>query len=537
MNDEVAYAFRAIGLVDSFNDPGVQSTPWEWFDPEIPAWAKFSFHDHPPLVIWVQHFSIKLFGEKLWAFRLPSAILGIASVGLLFAIGRRLYSPRAGLTAGALMAVTINHVYVSRVGLQESYVIFFILLATLFALLSSGRAWWLPAAGAAFGLGFLSKYTALAGIPVILAAALYVKSAMPRTKYFLISALIAIALASPAIVYNIELWRAKGHFDLQLSHLLGKTPAVWAESPGKAVGSLADRARIFLPRLIAANSWIFLGLAGLSAVAFIFATIRRPGQTVRRFAIPALGVLSSLGLIAATGPAFRFLTLLTPFLALSIGSMLTVIIKPTAAPIENPHSHILKTMRMRNGALATALALVIIFEAFYAANSQIAYYPVGPRPWLSSAIRYENFNWGYNALDQWLDRELEGRMPALTFESRFSFIREIQNEALTRAERLGREPLAALIVSYGNFDLAPTLWVFDRRLLYHAWPVIPLDDYIARIAREGPDVWRKAGFTREYFVLQTNIVPSPEFSALIRGIAPISITNPRGEEAFRAYKR
>src|SRR3989338_5618065 len=45
MNDEVTYAFRATGLADSFNDPDVQSTPWEWFDPKIPRWAKISFHD------------------------------------------------------------------------------------------------------------------------------------------------------------------------------------------------------------------------------------------------------------------------------------------------------------------------------------------------------------------------------------------------------------------------------------------------------------------------------------------------------------
>ena len=332
------------------------------------------------------------------------------------------------------------------------------------------------------------------------------------------------------------LWRSAGHFDLQLSYFIGKTPDVWAGSPGKAVGSLADRTRILLPRLIASNSWVFLGLAALSAAAFLAALIRRPLETMRRFAIPALGALSVFGLIAATGPAFRFLTLLTPFFALGIGAMLAGIIKPAADPAENSYSHVLKNMRIRNGALAVALAPVVIFEALYAANSQIAYYPIGPRPWLSSAIRYENFNWGYNALDQWLDRELEGKMPALTFESRFSFVREIQNAALAQARRSGREPLAALIISHGNLDLAPKLWVFDRRLLYHAWPVIPFEEYRARILAEGPDIWKKSGFEREYFILQTNIVPDPKFITLTRGIPPISIANPRGEEVFKIYR-
>src|SRR3989344_263202 len=413
MNDEVTYAFRAIGLVDSFNDPSVQSTPWEWFDPEIPRWAKISFHDHPPLVIWIQHLFFKLFGERLWAFRLPSAILGIASVGLMFAIGRRLFSERAGLIGAAFLAATVNHVYVSRAGLQEPYVIFFMLLAVLLLLRGLARPRWVIASGAALGFGLLAKYTAIAAVPVLLGAILLLKPAEFRTRHFWLGVLAALVIVSPVIIYNVLLWRTAGHFDLQLSHILGKTPAVWAGSPGKAVGSLADRARIFLPRLIASNSWVFLGLAALS----IF------------------------GLIAATAPAFRFLTLLTPFLALGIGAMLAGVIKPATDPAENSYSHVLKNMRIRNGALAAALAPVVIFEAFYAANSQIAYCPLGPRPWLSSAIRYENFNWGYNALDQWLDRELKGKMPALTFESRFSFVREIQNAALAQARRSGREPL------------------------------------------------------------------------------------------------
>jgi len=537
MNDEVTYAFRAIGLVDSFNDPSVQSTPWEWFDPEIPRWAKISFHDHPPLVIWIQHLFFKLFGERLWAFRLPSAILGIASVGLMFAIGRRLFSERAGLIGAAFLAATVNHVYVSRAGLQEPYVIFFMLLAVLLLLRGLARPRWVIASGAALGFGLLAKYTAIAAVPVLLGAILLLKPAEFRTRHFWLGVLAALVIVSPVIIYNVLLWRTAGHFDLQLSHILGKTPAVWAGSPGKAVGSLADRARIFLPRLIASNSWVFLGLAALSAAAFLAALIRRPLQSIRRFAIPALGALSIFGLIAATGPAFRFLTLLTPFLALGIGAMLAGVIKPATDPAENSYSHVLKNMRIRNGALAAALAPVVIFEAFYAANSQIAYYPLGPRPWLSSAIRYENFNWGYNELEAYLTRELRHTYPAATFETKYRFVRELQDASIGRAKASGAEPYPALIAYYGNFDLAPQLWIFDRRLMYHGWPVIPWLEYRKAAAASGENAFARAGIQHEYFILQTNIVPEPEFAALVRDIEPIPIANPRGEEAFRVYKR
>ena len=98
INDEVLMSFRAIGLVD-FDEAEFQTTPIEWFDPlaklspkipteyqietGIPWWVRISSHDQPPLVYLTQHFFMKVFGEHPWAFRLPSALLGVASVYLV----------------------------------------------------------------------------------------------------------------------------------------------------------------------------------------------------------------------------------------------------------------------------------------------------------------------------------------------------------------------------------------------------------------------------------------------------------------------
>src|SRR3989338_9413348 len=86
LSDEVLYSFRAIGMLD-FDEAADQTTPLEWFDPSIPSWTKFSFHDHPPLVFAVQHLFMRVLGETPFAFRLPSALLGIASVYLLYLMG------------------------------------------------------------------------------------------------------------------------------------------------------------------------------------------------------------------------------------------------------------------------------------------------------------------------------------------------------------------------------------------------------------------------------------------------------------------
>src|SRR3990167_9145720 len=98
LSDEVLYAFRAIGMLD-FDEAAEQTTPLEWWDTkasggkyEIPWWTRLSFHDHPPLVFLIQHFFMRIFGEHAWALRLPSALFGIASVLLLYLIGKELYS-------------------------------------------------------------------------------------------------------------------------------------------------------------------------------------------------------------------------------------------------------------------------------------------------------------------------------------------------------------------------------------------------------------------------------------------------------------
>src|SRR3989344_3663588 len=67
VNDEVFMSFRGIGMLD-FDEAAAQTTPLEWFDPNIPWWTKLSFHDHPPLVLAVQNIFMKVFSESNFGF-------------------------------------------------------------------------------------------------------------------------------------------------------------------------------------------------------------------------------------------------------------------------------------------------------------------------------------------------------------------------------------------------------------------------------------------------------------------------------------
>ncbi|QQG42447.1 MAG: glycosyltransferase family 39 protein [Candidatus Giovannonibacteria bacterium] len=536
VNDEVFYAFRAIGLMD-FDKAPDQTTPLEWFDPHtkpfgvgvdshIPWWTKISFHDHPPLVFWVQHFFMNIFGDSAWAFRLPSAVFGVASVYLVYLIGAILFSETAGLLASAFFAMTLNGVYISRTGMQEPYVIFFMLLASYFFLKAVGKpnSNYLIWTGIALGLGFLAKYNVFIMAPFFLAYLAVYKRDYFLNKKLWLGTLIVFVIFSPVIIYNIELYRAVGHFDFQLSYVFGQSHPEWQSQPGKEIGTAGERVKNFVPRLIATNSWLFLVIFAGSLIflrnSFLF------------FVFGFLLLLFSL-----IGPAYRFLTMLTPWMALSVGSAAEHYFFAFLASLGVAQRQTRSKTMLGSAKIAIfALIAVFAFEIFYSYNNQIAYYPKGPQPWLSSKVRYENYNWGYNELNDYLEKELAGKMPAFTFTPKYLFLNELQDKALADALAKNLEPYPALIVYYGNFDDGPRLWIFDRLNFYRAWPVISFDTYLRFIEENGFDYYKKSGFRAYYFIEAANIVPSKEFRSAVAGQNFISVKNPRGEEAFKIYR-
>jgi 4-amino-4-deoxy-L-arabinose transferase-like glycosyltransferase len=95
--------------------------------------------------------------------RLAAAALGVATVYLVYELGRILYGRRTGLLAALLVALMPYHVVVTRqVLLDGPMTLFATLTLVLFArFLASGSRHWLYAAGAAMGLTVLSKETSI----------------------------------------------------------------------------------------------------------------------------------------------------------------------------------------------------------------------------------------------------------------------------------------------------------------------------------------------------------------------------------------
>lgn len=540
LSDEVLYSFRAVGMLD-FDEAAEQTTPLEWFDPYVPSWTRLSFHDHPPFVFAMQHVFMKLFGETPFAFRLPSALLGTASVYILYLIATHLYNRRTGLLAALLFGVTVNHVVISRLGLQESYVIFFILLASYLFLKAGMQNKYYISVGAVLGLALLTKYIVGVLVPIFLTYMLIFRRSDFRSRSLWLGVLISMPLVSPVLLYNIKLYQAVGHFDFQLSFIAGQNPEVWEVQPGKEeFPTLRSRAVSFFPNLFTFNSWVFLTLFLGSSIVFFISLAKNMKDAFKKhaFLLIALFWISFL-IIGLIGPSLRFLSILTPFMAVLIAGFLA----------SEGYLPDIQKVTFRSFSI-TIVIFILLLEITYSINSQILSYPKGPKFWTWSPVRYENYNWGYQELNKWIREKTDGRMPALAFEVKYHFIEIIHKEALAKAERDGKKPYPVLFVYDKNINSIAQLWIMDRLQVYHAWPIITAETYVEFLNEKGADYFKQAGFQEIYYIFPTEKIPwkkAPHLTdigikleqQLTNGGLELYtvLKNKRGDDVFRIYRK
>ena len=97
--DEINFAESAREMIISGDYLNVQIN-------YLPFWEK------PPLFIWMQVLSMKLFGINEFAARFPNAIAGISTLLILYHIGRKLYDNRFGIIWALVYAGSLlPHMY------------------------------------------------------------------------------------------------------------------------------------------------------------------------------------------------------------------------------------------------------------------------------------------------------------------------------------------------------------------------------------------------------------------------------------------
>ncbi|HXW59301.1 MAG TPA: glycosyltransferase family 39 protein [Solirubrobacteraceae bacterium] len=157
-----------------FYSAGVRSMLRSWhnflfvsFDP-----AGLITIDKPPLALWVQAASAKLFGFAPLPLLLPEAIMGVLAVLVLYLALTRSFGALAGLSGALALAVFPSFVAVSRVNGVDPLLILLMTLAADAALraCASGRwralLWCAVLVGLAFNAKTLAAYLVVPGIVV-----------------------------------------------------------------------------------------------------------------------------------------------------------------------------------------------------------------------------------------------------------------------------------------------------------------------------------------------------------------------------------
>ncbi|WP_436519968.1 ArnT family glycosyltransferase [Actinoplanes sp. HUAS TT8] len=168
--------------------------------------------DKPPAAMWVMGLSARIFGVNSWAILAPQALMGVASVWLLYLAVKRWFGQAAGLMAGAALALTPVAVLMFRYDNPDALLVLLMTAAAYTTVRATEKASpkWLALTGVLLGFGFLTKM--MQAFLVLPAMALVYLVAAPTTigkriKHLLLSGL-ALVVSAGWFIALVSLWPA-----------------------------------------------------------------------------------------------------------------------------------------------------------------------------------------------------------------------------------------------------------------------------------------------------------------------------------------
>jgi hypothetical protein len=239
---------------------GDEAHYWDWS-----RQLDLSYYSKGPLVAYLIRASCHLFGDTMWAVRLPALVLAVGTGLVTYLLALKLFkSDRIALGAVLLNGVVPLFVAGSLLMTIDPPFFFCWALATYLAALAifDGRKWVWPAIGVAVGLGFLAKYAMFLWMPILLAALWADRPSRRwlRTPWPWVMVAVALLFTIPVIVWNarhgwVSLWHVShqtgtdrgGRFNpLNVLELIGGQigilgPGIAAVLIGGAVYALARR--------------------------------------------------------------------------------------------------------------------------------------------------------------------------------------------------------------------------------------------------------------------------------------------------------
>jgi len=153
--DEVYHAFTARQMLHG------NSAAWEWWNTPPEGFA-YEW-THPPLAKLFMWGSMTVFGENSFSWRLPGVLLGVGTVLLVYLIAKVLFRDEIlALISAGVFSLDGLALTMSRIGMNDVYLLFFTLLTIFFFLKNRDFL-----SSISLGLAISSKWSAVWLVPIL----------------------------------------------------------------------------------------------------------------------------------------------------------------------------------------------------------------------------------------------------------------------------------------------------------------------------------------------------------------------------------
>ncbi len=209
-------------------------------------WPSLSYYDHPPLIAWMSWLASHV-ASSAFVLRLVPAACVVAFQLAFHRFARRMFAPRAAFLALVIVSLLPAFIGVGSLVNPEAILapLWMLGLTALYDLREHDEPWRPIVLGAAIGVAFLAKYTALLAVPLSIA---WIASSRETRRWlrrpsFYLAGLVALAFASPVIV-----WNAQRGFPSVTLHLVERVAAPsLATYASSALRTLLSQIVIFHP--------------------------------------------------------------------------------------------------------------------------------------------------------------------------------------------------------------------------------------------------------------------------------------------------
>ncbi|MBU1202810.1 glycosyltransferase family 39 protein [Patescibacteria group bacterium] len=447
-NDLSINAFRAYGWLDFLVGDG-QTSPIVWFGFR-PWWSLLSFHDLPPLIMAIQYLSIKLIGPSSLGVLFPFLLSSILVTFFLYYFLKKTANQSIAIIASLIFSISSYSVWAARTGYLEGAEVLFIILAfflfILFIKTKKNKHFYLFSIFIA--LAILSKYTSIFLIPSALAYLVIFERKIFKNKHFYLAILSGLILLTPIIIYNIFVFKTKGHFDAALSSMVGMHPQDYDVIAERGVNaSILKNLGSIMVVIFRSSS---LPLVLVYALSFIFLLIKVTRRQTRYWQnFLAINIVMIILMFSFSGAPPRLLSIINPFLAILAAWFLYRLFI------------LVRNKKFLNYFLIFIFIIFALAEIFYNINTNVLRKPVGPL-WLTYS-GYRFYNRGFIELEKYIKENIYISNKKVKLDT-YKDLRSVSlegNKIMLFDERL---------------DWFARVWYINRYMLYYKAPLFYFQD-------------------------------------------------------------